>query len=442
MAKLTKEDLVTIQTLTQRGQSAQAIGRMLDVDESTIRYHQRRQASAATDGRRKRFLIEELGLDAVARQWWADEQARLPADRSPNATALYEFLSCAHDYGGSQKSVRKFVAQRLGRPAKRPFRRVEVPPGSQVQIDWSEHRDVLVGLVGVVTVYVLHLQLGHSRRQVDIACLACDQLAWQHGHLEAFRRLGGVPATGRIDNLKTGVASGSGAWGIVNQTYLAFARDVGFHVDLCPVRMPRAKGKVERGVRTFRTADFRQMAAMGLEPLQAWLDTQSEARDRRRRCPATGTSVWEAWEGERDLLRPLPADPIAPFDIVLTRPVQRDCLVNAEGRQYSVPYAYAGTTVEVRGTSQSIEIRSAGSMIARWPRGTEARLLVDPAHYQAIDDCPVPAPLPLGAIGQRLVELAAGQSTEAPLRSIDIYAQLCEVVAERDARLAAREDAA
>jgi len=442
MAKLTKDDLVTIQNLTERGQSPQAIARLLDVDESTIRYHQRRQADPVPDGRAKPFLVEASGLDAVARRWWSHECARLPAGRSPNATALYDHLVAEHGFTGSLKSVRKYVAKRLGRPPRRPFRRVEVPPASQVQIDWSEHREVDLGLAELVTLYVLHLQLGHSRRQVDIACLGCDQLQWQHAHLEGLRRLGGVPATGRIDNLKTGVASGSGAWGVINDAYQAFARDLGFHIDPCPVRLPRAKGKVERGVRTFRATDLRSIAPLGLPALQAWLDAQGETRDRQRRCPATGTSVWDAWQAERTLLRPLPAQVAALFDVVVQRRVQRDCLVCFEGRQYSVPYPHVDQAVEVRGTATAVEIRHRGAVIATWPRATAQRLLVDPAHYQAIAGCPVPAPLPLGAIGQRLTEITADRSTDAPRRSIDIYAELADVIAARDARLLARGDAA
>jgi hypothetical protein len=43
-----------------------------------------------------------------------------------------------------------------------------------------------------------------------------DPLSWHHAHNEALRRLGGVPAVLRIDNLKTGVAAGAGPWGEVN----------------------------------------------------------------------------------------------------------------------------------------------------------------------------------------------------------------------------------
>ena len=66
-----------------------------------------------------------------------------------------------------------------------------------------------------------------------------DQLAWHHVHNEAYRRLGGVAAVNRIDNLKTGVARGCGAWGVVNDQYRAYARALGFHVDACEVGVTR-----------------------------------------------------------------------------------------------------------------------------------------------------------------------------------------------------------
>ena len=40
----------------------------------------------------------------------------------------------------------------------------------------------------------------------------------------------GVPAVVRIDNLKTGIARGSGPWGERNRAYAAYARAVGFHI--------------------------------------------------------------------------------------------------------------------------------------------------------------------------------------------------------------------
>ena len=45
---------------------------------------------------------------------------------------------------------------------------------------------------------------------------------------------------------------------------------------------------------------------------------------------------------------PLPVLP-EPFDLAVTRTVQRDCTVNFEGRSYSVPFVLTGLAVEVRG---------------------------------------------------------------------------------------------
>ena len=59
MAKLSKDEIVTLQVLGEKGKSNRAIARQLDVSEGTVRYHRRRQAQAASDGRTKKTLIEQ-----------------------------------------------------------------------------------------------------------------------------------------------------------------------------------------------------------------------------------------------------------------------------------------------------------------------------------------------------------------------------------------------
>lgn len=428
MGQLSKEEIVTIQVLNSRGQSKAAIARQLGVDESTVRYHLQRAASGAADGRQKPFLIETLGLSEVALGWWSAEVARLPSGRSPSAVELHDHLVETRGYSGSVKSVRAFIAARVERPPQRPFRRVEVLPGTQAQVDWSEHRDVDLGTGAPQTVYVFHMKLSHSRRQVDIVSLSMDQLHWHHVHLEAFRRLGGIPAMVRIDNLKTGMAHGSGVWGTKNAAYESFANSLGFHIDPCQVRMPRAKGKVERGVRTFRTGDLRRVAPLGLDALQAWCDQQSFKRDERGRCPVTGTSVVDAWKAERASLAALPDPYPKAFDVVVPRLVHRDCTVHFENHVYSVPYRYADRQVEVRGCVGVVEFRdrSTGTLVKTWPRGTKQLQLIDPADYDGVDTDTCLAPVPLGAAGRSIVAPAPNW-TEAEAvehRSIDHYADL------------------
>ena len=157
--------------------------------------------------------------------------------------------------------------------------------------------------------------------------------------------------------------------------------------------------------------------------LQAWTDASLERSARARRCPATGTTVWEAWQAERGRLAPLPILPV-PFDLVATRRVGTDALVAFEGRQYSVPFAYLGRQVEIRGGAGRVQVLADAAVIADHARHTPARLVIDPAHYEGPGTARVAAPTPLGRLGRRLQELAMLPVERRPL---DLYAALAEV---------------
>jgi predicted transcriptional regulator len=108
----------------------------------------------------------------------------------------------------------------------------------------------------------------------------------------AFKRLGGIAAVNRIDNLKTGVASGRGVWGKINESYSGYARTMGFHVDPHEARQPQQKGKVERRVGAFKQMDVNRVFD-SLEKLQAYTDEAMQRDSVVRKCPVTGQSVHE-----------------------------------------------------------------------------------------------------------------------------------------------------
>jgi hypothetical protein len=65
-----------------------------------------------------------------------------------------------------------------------------------------------------------------------------DHVSWLRCHNEGFLRLGGIQAVNRIDNVKTAIAAGAGAWGVIHKTYRAYAKTLRFHVDACaPARV-------------------------------------------------------------------------------------------------------------------------------------------------------------------------------------------------------------
>jgi hypothetical protein len=418
MSRLDQEARMTIKALASRGATNSEIARLLGVTEGAVRYQVKRFDSGQTDGRARQHFKAEA-VSAVIDQWRVSQ-----GDGPINLAALHTWLRCEHGYTGSLRSVQRYWRHAYPAPALRARRRVETPPGAQAQVDWAHFPGVI--LAGIPTDLVaLHMVLSFSRKQAIVWSPAKDMLAWLGCHSACFTRLGGVPATVRIDNEKTAISRGAGAWGVINPVYRRYAATMKFHIDACPPRQPQCKGKVERRVRDQRLAinPYGRPYA-SLAELQQWTDARIEILSHERRCPATGSSVSQAWTEERARLTRVPETLPEPFDLVATRQVSLDGLVSFEGRQYSVPFQRIGQRVEVRGTAGQVQILKACEVVATHPRGTPARLVIDQAHYDGSSTEHVLAPPPLGRLGARIQELA-----QAPVahRSIDLYAALAEV---------------
>jgi Helix-turn-helix domain len=418
-SRLRPEEIVSIQVLHQKEVPTRQIARQLGVRESTVRYHLERTKSGAIDGRKDKQFAAESFADVIGA--WHAEHGR--DDRPLNARDLFDHLVAHHAYGASYKSVLRYVRERFGTPKIRTYRRVETPPGAQVQTDWGVFPRLSIGN-GPQTLHAFVMALSHSRKPAIVWSLREDQVSWLACHNAAFERLGGIAAVNRIDNLRTAIASGAGAWGTINETYRAYSRSVGFHIDACAPHAPHEKGKTEAKVRLAR----RLIEPLGtdfddLEHLQSLTDERVDSWSERAICPATGKSVRASFEAERFKLLPLPLLP-EPFDVTVSRPVHKDCTVHFEQRQYTVPFQYVGRHVEVRGCAGKVQIFSGTTLLVQYPRRSEERLLIDPSCYEGTSTERVHAPPPLGRMGRRLEEIRALPVEQRPL---DLYAALAEV---------------
>jgi transposase len=384
------------QEMVDRAVSVRQVAAQLGVDESTLRYRLGR-AVDAPDGRCVRASVLagwDERIDAVLTRF-GDGRVVPEGAGHCEAQMLHAILAREFGFTGSYQAVRRYLKRRFAAPAVQAVRRVETPPGVQAQHDWFDFEAVIAGerraLHGLIGT------LSHSRAAFVWVSPTMTQLAWQTGHLALFTRYGGVPLWVRIDNLKTGVASGAGASAVIAPAFQTFARTCGFGVDPCRPATGSDKGKVERAVRTDRGAfaDLFLTNWHSVERLQAALDMRAAEVHAHRRCPMTGTTIVDALTAERPLLQALPSVH-EPFDCVVARRVTRDCLVSFEGRRYSVPFALVGHTVEVRGTAQHVVVLSEGRELARHARHTPARLVLVPAHYDGDSTATVRAPTPLG----------------------------------------------
>jgi len=125
--RLSKEEVVTIQVLSEKNQNHCEIARTLSVTEGTVRYHLRRAAKGAEDGHKNQAMLA-VGRSEVIAAWFA-ERAEDP--RPVNVQELWEHLVAEYEYGGSYQSVRRFVRRHYPKPQMRTYRRVETPPGAQ-----------------------------------------------------------------------------------------------------------------------------------------------------------------------------------------------------------------------------------------------------------------------------------------------------------------------
>jgi transposase len=415
--RLRREEVMTIEVLHGRGCAKRAIARTLGVDEKAVRYRLERQQAGRPDGRAGKARSADAAAEAIA-HWMGSHPGE-----GQNLAALHDWLVSEHGYLGSLRGVQRFVRAHYPRPRLRARRRVETPPGAQAQADWAEFPGVRIR-GAAVDLHAFELALSWSRMDAVVWSECEDELAWLAVHNAALRRLEGVPAVIRVDNLKTAIASGAGPWGVVHPAYRAYARAVRFHVDAARPYAPGDKGKVERRIRDRRTRlDPYARVWESLEELQAHTDATLLHLAARRRSPATGLSVHESWEQEKPHLGALPLLP-EPFDLVAQRRVGIDATVQFEGRTYSVPFRQVGREIEVRGCTRVVQMLADGGVIAEHPRATRSRIVIDPAHYEGPGTERVIAPVPLGRMGRRLQEIAALVPERRP---IDLYAALAGV---------------
>jgi transposase len=198
--RLRREEIVSIEVLAERGQSNSEIARTLGVTEGAVRYHLRRARSGARDRRKERPYKAAAVAEAV--DAWVEAHRDSGSERPVNVQALHEHLVAEHRYEGHYRSVLRWVRARYARPKIRTYRRVETVPGAQTQTDWGEYLRVDVG-GGPEPLHAFVMVLSHCRMPAVVWSRSEDQLSWLECHNGAFRRLAGVAAVNRIDNVKT-----------------------------------------------------------------------------------------------------------------------------------------------------------------------------------------------------------------------------------------------
>ena len=244
--------------------------------------------------------------------------------------------------------------------------RVEVPPGSEAQVDFGYAGlsvDPRSGAVRKTWVFVM--VLAFSRHLY--AELAFDQRieTWLLCHAHAFAFFGGVPARVVPDNLKAAVVRVSFTEPEAQRAYRECAEHYGFLIDPNPPRSPHLKGKVEQGGVHYVKRNFLAGRCALDSPPQP-IDVLNSAL--RRWCVEVagrrthGTTKQQPLERfctvEQPALHPLPPAPYLPA-VWKRVAVYRDCYVTFAGAYYSAPYRLVGQALWLRAGACTVELYNA-----------------------------------------------------------------------------------
>ncbi|MDZ4271534.1 MAG: IS21 family transposase [Erythrobacter sp.] len=238
---------------------------------------------------------------------------------------------------------------------------------------------------GIGNAQIFAAALGYSNAIFAYAYADQTAASWLDGQHRAFVAYGGVPKIGVPDNPKALVAKPNRYEPTLTEVYADFARHYGISIIPARVRKPKDKGAVEGAVKVIEMrilASARDRVFASLDALNTWLGEAIAALNAAPFQKRVGSRQSQL-DVERAHLSPLPG---TRFEMAtyLTRKVARDYHVDVQRQYYSVPYQHVGSTVEVRLTTDHVEVLLREKRIALHRRVSPSqRFVTDPAHMPA-----------------------------------------------------------
>lgn len=271
-----------------------------------------------------------------------------------SAQRIFQDLFADHGFDGSYSSIKRFV-RRIKASTPLPFRRMEVEPGQEAQVDfgsgaWIEEDGKRR------KPHVLRVVLSHSRKGYSEPLHRQTTENFIRTIENSFRHFGGVPKTLVIDNLKAAVTRADWFDPDLNPRILEFARHYNIVILPTKPRMPRHKGKIESSVKYVKSNALKGRVFSSLAEQREFLAHWEKTIADTRIHGTTKKQVRRVFEDvEKPALQPLPEDPF-PFYHEGRRRVHRDGHVEIEGAYYSVPPEYLGRDVWVRWDTRLVRI--------------------------------------------------------------------------------------
>ncbi|MEN6424139.1 MAG: IS21 family transposase [Phycisphaerales bacterium] len=299
-----------------------------------------------------------------------------------SAQRIFQDLVDEHGFKAAYDSVKRF-ARSLGREAALPMRRIERDAGYEAQVDFGQGARIVTAEGKCRKTHVFRVVLSHSRKAYSEATYRQTTEDFIGCLEDAFRHFGGVPRTVVIDNLRAAVKRADWFDPELVPRLEAFCRHYGTVILPTKPRMPRHKGKVERGVGYVQDNGLKARQFHSLEAEnQHLLDWETNVADNRLHG-TTRKHVGKSFaEIERPTLLPLPLERFPCFHEA-QRKVHRDGHIEVALGYYSVPPEYYRRTVWVRWDARLVRIFNVRlEQIALHLRQEPGRFSTHPEHIR------------------------------------------------------------
>ena len=283
------------------------------------------------------------------------------------------------------RAQRQFEQQTTGRGTFVPL---AFRPGEAFQFDWSEDYAILGG--ERTKLQVAHIKLSHSRAFLVRAYLLQTHEMLFDAHWHGFRVLGGVPARGIYDNMKTAVDRvGRGKERQVNMRFLAMTNHYVYEAEFCNPAAGWEKGQVEKNVQDARPRLWQPMPDFpDLATLNIWLELRCLELWSEIPHGTLAGMIADVWAAEQAALMPLPVA----FDgfVEQSKRVSPTCLINFERHRYSVPASFANRRISLRIYPERLVVVAEGQIVCEHTRFIERthkhppRTIYDWRHYLAV----------------------------------------------------------
>ena len=303
---------------------------------------------------------------------------------------IYQDLAAAQGTGAggsgspSYDSIKRFL-RHLGKTNPLAYRRMEVAPGQESQVDFGTGAPILGAGGKRRRSHVFRIVLSHSRkayseavyRQTTDDFIACLE--------NAFWQWGGVTRTIVIDNLRAAVKHPDWYDPELVPRLEAFCRHYGTVILPTKSYTPRHKGKVERGIDYVKENGLKGHRFPDLAAENRHLAEWEKGVADTRIHGTTRQQVGRVYEQvERPALLPLPAERF-PFFHEQLRSVHRDGHVAVAQAYYSVPPEYVGRQVWVRWDAHLVKIFNQRHVqLAVHARQEAGRFATAPAHISTL----------------------------------------------------------